>query len=184
MKLYIMRHCDRDLNNCSFESPLIDKGHINAMDCCNIMFKNNITKIYSSPFLRTIQTSHYYSFKKKIPINIDYSLAEFINIKDKNLMSSINNYQIPYTWYKIYNINTDEMIYNVFNNNENINDCINRLIIFIDFIKKKYSNTDENILLVTHMSIINILLAFENDSLSNLNIENFYPMGLITEINI
>ena len=45
MKLYIMRHCDRNLNNCSFESPLIDKGHLNAMDSCNIMIKNNITKI-------------------------------------------------------------------------------------------------------------------------------------------
>ena len=184
MKLYIMRHCDRNLNNCSFESPLIDKGHLNAMDSCNIMIKNNITKIYSSPFLRTIQTSHYYSSKKTIPINIDYSLAEFVNIKDKDLMASTNNYQIPDTWYKMYNIKTDKMIHNVFNNNESIDDCIGRLIIFIDFIKKKYANTDENILLVTHMSIVNILLAFESNNLSNLDIGKSYPMGLITEINI
>ena len=46
MKLYIMRHCDRDLNNCSFEIPLIDKGHLNAMDCCSILIKNHITTIY------------------------------------------------------------------------------------------------------------------------------------------
>lgn len=184
MKLYIMRHCDRDLNNCSFESPLIDKGHLNAMDCCSIMIKNNITTIYSSPFLRTIQTCHYYSSKKTIPINIDYSLAEFISMKHKNLMYSINDYKIPDNWYKMFNITTDKMIHNVFNNNETIDECVSRLIIFIDFIKKKYLNTDENILLVTHMSIVNILLAFESNSLSNLNIEKFYPMGLITEINI
>ena len=184
MKLYIMRHCDRDLNNCSFESPLIDKGHLNAMDCCSIMIKNNITTIYSSPFLRTIQTSHYYSSKKTISINIDYSLAEYVDINDKHLMYSINNYKISSEWYIKYNIKTDKMIHNVFNNNESVEECINRLIIFIDFIKKKYSNTNENILLVTHQSIVNILLAFENNNLSNINIGKSYPMGLITEINI
>ncbi len=103
---------------------------------------------------------------------------------DKHLMKSLNNYDIPYKWYKLYNIKAKNMICNTFNNDESINDCISRIIIFIDFIKKKYANTNENILLVTHMSILNVLLAFENDSLSNLNIENFYPMGLITEINI
>ena len=34
------------------------------------------------------------------------------------------------------------------------------------------------------MSIVNILLAFESNSLSNLDIEKPYPMGLITQINI
>lgn len=105
-------------------------------------------------------------------------------MKHKNLMYSINDYKIPDNWYKMFNITTDKMIHNVFNNNETIDECVSRLIIFIDFIKKKYLNTDENILLVTHMSIVNILLAFESNSLSNLNIEKFYPMGLITEINI
>ena len=176
MKLYIMRHCDRDLNNCSFESPLIDKGHLNAMDCCSIMIKNNITTIYCSPFLRTIQTSHYYSSKNAIPINIDYSLAEYVDINDKHLMYSINNYKIPLEWYRKYNIKTDSMIHSTFNNYETICDCINRVTVFIDFIKKKYSNTNENILLVTHKSIVN--------TLSNFNIDKPYRMGLITEINI
>ena len=91
MKLYIMRHCERDINNCSFESPLINIGHINAQQLCNTMNLFNITKIFSSPFLRTIQTGHYYSNEKKIPIYIDYSLCEFIDIHDKHLMYSLNN---------------------------------------------------------------------------------------------
>jgi broad specificity phosphatase PhoE len=184
MKIYVMRHCERDLYNCTFESPLIDKGHLNAMDSCNIMIKNNITKIYSSPFLRTIQTGHYYSIKKNIPINIDYSLAEYIETHNKHLMYSINNYKIPLDWYKKYNIKTNNMIHNIFNNNDTINDTVNRLITFINYIKKKYTNTNENILLITHMSIVNILLALNNNSLSNFDISKSYPMGLITEINI
>ena len=88
MKLYIMRHCERDINNCSFESPLIDIGHINAEQTCNTMESYNITKIFSSPFLRTIQTSHYYSKEHNIPINIDYSLCEFVDTHDKHKMYS------------------------------------------------------------------------------------------------
>ena len=103
MKLYIMRHCERDINNCSFESPLIDIGHINAQQLCNTMNLFNITKIFSSPFLRTIQTSHYYSKEKKIPIHIDYSLCEFVDIYDKHLMYSLNNYKICEEWRKTYN---------------------------------------------------------------------------------
>ena len=179
-----MRHCERTLDDCSFESPLLDKGHINAMESCNIMMKLNITQLYSSPFLRTIQTSHYYSVKKNIPINIDYSLSEFVDKHDKHLMKSLNNYDIPYKWYKLYNIKAKNMICNTFNNDESINDCISRIIIFIDFIKKKYANTNENILLVTHMSILNVLLALSTNNLSNFNIDKPYPMGLITQLNI
>lgn len=183
-----MRHCQRNLHNYSFETSLTDVGHIQAIESCNIMFKYNITQIYSSPFLRTIQTSNYYSKKYNIPINIDYSLAEFVDQHEKHLMTSINNYKIPSIWYKQYNINKniDNMIYNIFNINETINDSVNRVILFIKFIKKKYINTNHNILLVTHMSIINILLAYQENTLSNINIniDKFYPMGLITEINI
>lgn len=178
-----MRHCERDINNCSFESPLLDVGHINAQQACNTMETYNITKIFSSPFLRTIQTSHYYSKEHNIPINIDYSLCEFVDSDDKHKMYSSNNYIIPYELKNTYNINTTHMIKNTFNNDETINMCITRVYEFLNNIKKQYEHTDENILLVTHMSIVNIILAITNFTLNdNLNIDKYYPMGLITKI--
>ena len=30
MKLYVMRHCERNMNDVSFESPLIYEGQMNA----------------------------------------------------------------------------------------------------------------------------------------------------------
>lgn len=183
MKLYIMRHCERDINNCSFESPLLDVGHINAEQICNTMESYNITKIFSSPFLRTIQTSHYYSKKHNIPINIDYSLCEFVDTDDKHKMYSSNNYIIPHEWKNTYNINTTNMIKNTFNNDENINMCITRIYEFLNHIENKYGKTNENILLVTHMSIVNIILAITNSILNDsFNIDKYYPMGLITKI--
>ena len=183
MKLYIMRHCERDINNCSFESPLIDIGHINAQQLCNTMNLFNITKIFSSPFLRTIQTSHYYSKEKKIPIYIDYSLCEFVDIHYKHLMYSFNNYKICDEWIKTYNIDTNNMLYDKFDNSESSNACITRIYNFLNYIENNYSNTDENILLVTHMSIVNTILAITNKTLDeNFNIDKYYPMGLITKI--
>ena len=178
-----MRHCERDINNCSFESPLLDVGHINAEQICNTMESYNITKIFSSPFLRTIQTSHYYSKKHNIPINIDYSLCEFVDTDDKHKMYSSNNYIIPHEWKNTYNINTTNMIKNTFNNDENINMCITRIYEFLNHIENKYGKTNENILLVTHMSIVNIILAITNSILNDsFNIDKYYPMGLITKI--
>ena len=54
-----------------FESPLIYEGQMNAKNKYNELNKLNINTIYSSPFLRTIQTGDFYSKMKNIPINID-----------------------------------------------------------------------------------------------------------------
>ena len=183
MKLYIMRHCERDIQNCSFESPLIDIGHINAVELCKSMNSFNITKVFSSPFLRTIQTSHYYSKEKKIPINIDYSLCEYVDTHEKHLMYSLNNYKIYDEWRKTYNIDTSNMFYDKFDNGECINRCISRIYRFLNYIENNYGNSEENILLVTHMSVVNVILAISNQKLKEgFDIDKYYPMGLITKV--
>lgn len=182
MKLYVMRHCERDMNNCSFESPLIDVGHIKAQHLCDTIESFKITTLISSPFLRTIQTGHYYSKKKNIPIYIDYSLCEFLNINKSDMYSS-NNYIIPYEWKNTYNIDKTIMIKNDYNINENFKMCVERVYNFLEYIKKKYNDTDENILLITHMSIVNIIIAITRNNLNErFNISKYYPMGLITKI--
>ena len=39
MRLYVMRHCERNLDNCSFESPLLPNGHYNAKNLFGNMNK-------------------------------------------------------------------------------------------------------------------------------------------------
>lgn len=186
MKIYVMRHCERNLNNCSFESPLIQKGFYNAKNLYNNMNNKKIDTIYSSPFLRTIQTGDFYSKMKEIPINIDYSIAEYVLPCDRFQMYSINNYIIPEIWKKNFNINMLNMIHNNYDKNETIGDCVYRVYKFIDYIKNKYKDTDKNILIITHMSIVNIILGLITNTINynNLSIDKYYPMGLITEINL
>ena len=78
------------------------------------------------------------------------------------------------------------MLLDKYNINEEINDCINRLYNFLTNIIEEHKYTKKNILLVTHMSIVNVILGLMEN---NINIETFdmdkpYPMGLITELNI
>ena len=186
MRLFVMRHCERNVLDCSFESPLLPIGINNAKNLYSQMNFINIDTIYSSPFLRTIQTVDFYSKIKNIPINIYYSLAEFVLPKDKYRMKSIYNYEIPISWKKNFIIKTDNMLINRYNINELFNDCVKRIYNFLVYIIEKYKNTKKNILLVSHMSIVNIIIGLieNNINMETFNMDNPYPMGLITELNI
>ena len=85
MKLYILRHFERDLDNPSFESQLLKTGITNAFTKCEILKKIEINLIFSSPFLRCIQSVDFFSKTNNKIINIDYSLCEYFeNSNNKN----------------------------------------------------------------------------------------------------
>ena len=187
MKLYVMRHCERNMNDISFESRLVYEGHMNAKKKYNEMNKKKINVIYSSPFLRTIQTGDFYSKMKEISINVDYSIAEYVGKTAKINMFSVNNYEIPDTWKKNFNLDLHYMFHNKYDKDESVQDAIFRVFRFLLHLKEKYSSTDKNILLITHMSIVNIILGFKTsfNNIGDINeyLEKFYPMGVISEVD-
>ena len=119
-----MRHCDRNMNDVSFESPLVYEGHMNAKRKYCEMNKKKIDVIYSSPFLRTIQTGDFYSKMKDIPINVDYSIAEYVGKEDKMNMYSVNNYEVSDIWKKNFNLEMNYMFHNKYNKDESVRDAI------------------------------------------------------------
>lgn len=185
-----MRHCERDLDDCSFESTLLPEGVIHSKQLCKYMNKLDITLLYSSPFLRAIQTLEPYSLEKNLDINIDYSLAEYVDTNDKHLMSSVNNYIIPNEWRLKYNILQYNSVSNTYNVDESLINLFGRLLYFMSKIIEKYKNSDVNILLSTHMSIVNVLIFYYNEKktynndIKTFNVDEYYPMGKITELNI
>ena len=181
MKLYILRHFERDLDNPSFETQLLKTGITNAITKSEILKKIDINLIFSSPFVRCIQSVDFFSKTNNKIINIDYSLCEFLLENDKNKMSSIYNYTIPDNWYTNYNINKNyNKLLNIYNVNETLYDCIQRIEKIYNFLIKEYKNTNENILIITHMSIVNIFLHIKDQK--KLKIDNYYKMGKITQI--
>ena len=75
MKIYILRHEDRT-QDCSFFSPLTSLGLNNAINLINYLDTCNINIIFSSPFIRTLQTIHPYSTKYNFKIHVEYGLSE------------------------------------------------------------------------------------------------------------
>ena len=180
MKLYILRHFQRDINNASFKSELIKEGINQAINKSFILKNLDINMIFSSPFIRCIQSVDYYSKINNIDINIDYSLSEFFHINEKKIYIN-DDYNIPEDWFRKFNIKNEYSILNKYNINETSNDVIERVHTFIKEIINKYKNTDKNIILVTHMTIVNIILYYFNkihygDNIS-INFEAKYDMG-------
>ena len=80
MKIYILRHEDRGKETTIY-TPLTPKGIDNSEKLIDIFKKEGIDLIFSSPFIRTLQTVYPYSKDKNIKINLEYSLCE-IHHKD------------------------------------------------------------------------------------------------------
>ena len=64
-----------------------------------------------------------------------------------------------------------------------------RVLDFMNDIVEKYKDENKNILISTHMSIVNVLIFYYNMGKcsqvdENFDADKYYPMGEITELNI
>tara|TARA_B100001094_G_C18168406_1_gene793596 strand:+ start:79 stop:627 length:549 start_codon:yes stop_codon:yes gene_type:complete len=169
MKLFLLRHQIRGPEQ-TFYSPLLIDGLYNSNKLKYILENLNINFIFSSPFIRCLQTVKPYCLLCNLNVNKEIGLYESIDfsIFDKD------NYKIDITENdkefsiinKNYNsyINLDEI------EPENIG---SRILKFKKYLLDKYMNTDYNILLVSHQTPINYFL--ERDDIR-------FPMGTLYEV--
>lgn len=154
MKIILLRHEERGYD-VGFYSNLTDNGIIQS---CKLPYKlkTNIDVIFSSPFLRTLQTIYPYSINKIKKINIEYGLYEYIH----------NPYFLLNQWYYTTNDIADNSLKSIINNNylsivnkddffilENESNLEKRLIKFFDYLKSNYN--DKTVLIVSHKGVIN-----------------------------
>ena len=176
MKIYILRHEDRT-QDCSFFSPLTLKGLENSKKLIDLLEKCNINVIFSSPFIRTLQTVYPYSKDKNIKINLEYSLCEIhhedlIPIKAHGMylpeyIAELFHYNSEYkTLMKPTEITFPEKEHHV----------VIRTKRFLRNILNNYINTDANILIVTHQIVCLSILKIINPEIQN------YEKGHLTKI--
>lgn len=187
MKIYILRHEDSTMDS-TFFSPLTKKGLKNALSLMSLLRDKNIKTIYSSPFIRALQTVYPYSDKYKIPINLEYSLIEFQH-----------NDIIPKS---SYSVRLPEYIANDFNSKKNyksefepedicfpekIGDVKKRVKKFISNLIRNYHNRDINILIITHQLPCNIISMLSHKHSADSSdkkylIDTNYPTGGLSKI--
>ena len=188
MKLYILRHEDRT-QDATFFSPLTLLGLENSEKISEYLIQNkiNFTQIYSSPFVRTLQTINPYCKEKNIKIKLEYGLAEI----QSNKLIPCNSFQVRLPEYMAEIFNYDSKYKSIiepehFEYPENEKHVSKRIKIVLSNIIEKYGNTNENILFVTHGAICNEIMKIIYKSYSLIKpkkeIINKYPIGSLTLI--
>ena len=183
MKIYFLRHEHRNKNDVLFRSELNAEGKILA----NGMLKNylnflNIDKIYCSPFIRAIQTVTPYIKEYKVfqKINLDYSIAEYIEhprFADKENQ----NFHLKEEDYFTFPIDKNYESLSkpdILHYKETPEELEQRVMIFVDKIKKMYKNTDQTLLICSHRSVLNVLINCFHGS--KRHIEDNINMGVVT----
>ena len=155
MKFYLLRHEEREYD-AGFFSHLTDNGIINACVLPHKLKNLNIDVIFTSPFLRTLQTIYPYAKNYDKKVNVEYGLYEYLHspyfllgnwyftiddINDTDL-KSIVNYE--------YKSNGDKNDFIVLEDEANLE---RRVIKFFNHLKTNYN--DKTILIVSHMGVIN-----------------------------
>ena len=177
MKLYILRHEDRT-QDCSFFSPLTKLGLDNSIKLISLLKNEKIDIIYSSPYIRTLQTIYPYSIKNNLKINLEYGLGE---IQHQDIIAKKSTgLHIPEYIAQTFNYNSkyksiikpDEIKYP-----ETLNDIDLRIKQLLKIILNNYFHTDHNILLVTHQSLCTFIAKIHD---KKYNID--YRKGLLCKV--
>jgi len=185
MKIYILNHEDAT-QDATFFSPLTEQGLENSIKLIEELEKIKITHIYSSPYIRTLQTIYPYSKKHKLKIKLEYALGE---INHENIIPK-NSYQVRLPEYIAEKFNY-ELNYNEkfspeeISYPENEKKVYKRVRDILKYIITIHSSRNDNVILVTHQivckQILKIVKKFgvlkpkDEDLIS-------YPKGGLTEV--
>jgi broad specificity phosphatase PhoE len=156
MNLVLLRHEER------YESPLFftsltEKGLINSEKLVHEINKIKLDVIYSSPFLRTIQTIRPYCLYSSKKIRVDYCLYEYIHANE----FTKNNYKHHVTELEpqIYKDIIDDycpiLQPEELNYKENEDMIKERVYNFIKIIEQRHIG--KTVLIVSHMSTLNMI---------------------------
>lgn len=183
MKIYFLRHEHRNPHDILFRSELNAEGKaLSATLLQNFLNFLNINDIYCSPFIRAMQTVTPYinEYNPKMKINVEYSISECIHHdRFKNVENQVFDLKpedyLRYPINRDYNTLLDKSILYY---KETESDLIRRLMPFSMYIKRKYKDTNKNILICSHMSTINILInCFYNTKRS---MDSDYEVGKVS----
>jgi len=184
MKIYILRHEDRTMD-ASFFAPLTKEGLDNAIKIIKILKEHDINKIYSSPFIRTLQTIYPYAKDTNKKINLEYSLSE---IQHPHIIP-MKSYQVSLPQYIAESFNYNPKYSSVMDPidhsyPEDEKSVEKRVKKFISRILNDQINSESNIIIVTHQIICNLILKIVNRNNRNIHIDVTYnyPRGALTKV--
>ena len=184
MKLYILRHEDRTQDATMF-SPLTAEGLKNSVRLIDILKDLEIDIVYSSPYIRTLQTVHPFVKDRNKKINLEYGLCE---IQHPSLIPE-NSYTVSLPIYIAESFNYNPKYKSTLepeNNKypENEQDVTARVKKCLSKIMNEHLHTRNNVLIVTHQVVCNAILKIVNKDVNIGAIEYIskYPKGAVSRV--
>ena len=158
MKLILLRHEKRNLLQQSFFTPLTEDGMRDRFNLVNPLSNENIDFIYSSPYLRTLETVLPTADYLEKPIQIEYGLYEYLH---NPFYTSLNWYhtvdelfgEYPYIQRYINDDYKSVVSIKDFYVLEDERNLENRIIKMMNEIIPRHRN--DTVLLVSHQAVIN-----------------------------
>ena len=182
MKIYFLRHEEREKNDVLFRSTLNERGRERANESLkNFLGFLKPDEIYCSPFIRAMQTITPYmkDYRKVDTFNVEYGIAETIH---HQLFSNKFNQDFKHNEndYLMFPINRsyksifppDQLKY--FEDESKLRE---RVKIFARHLVRNGFNTEKNILVCSHRSTLNMLINVLHNQ--NRKLEEEINMGKV-----
>lgn len=162
MRVYVLRHERRSPYEASFDTPLTEEGKRRAKESVvGKLEEIDPTHVYSSPFLRVLQTIEPYLKKTHKQnadaprVKVEYSLYEYPNPEPYPYVSFV-----PEGWERQFYLDPH---YQSFMTPEELKewgfvDLHRRTARFLKHLIEKYGNSDETILLASHRFVAHSLM--------------------------
>lgn len=146
--MYLLRHEERNTNDISFDAPLTDHGLNKARtEVCDTLASLHIDIIYCSPYLRTLQTIEPFCQKNGRTVNLDWSIAEVMPATAKYYAQFETIVNAHYRSFTPYQVDTNGP------HQPHFELLVEQVAPFLDSL-----DSSKNILLVTHMPIMNVIM--------------------------
>ena len=174
MKIYILRHEDYTMDSTMF-SPLTKDGLDRSVKLIKVLKKEEIDRIYSSPFIRALQTIYPYAKKTNMVINAEYSLSEIqhpLLIPEKSHQVTLPQYIAEsFNCSKEYTSIIVPTDYSYPEDDKKVEQRVKKFMtkLVTDMLDSKY-----NIVIVTHQLICNIIIQLATKSNKNVKIDSTY----------
>jgi len=168
------------MEDSTFNTELTPEGKESARTSLKrLLLTLDIKKVFCSPFIRCQQTIHPFIVRTDLKVNVENCLQEvywdpkFLDNPNSELNSEQKDfYNVDYSYNSLLPPNT--LSYP----EDNIS-VRKRVKLFTDFLKNK--DYSDNILVCSHMGIVNVLLSQMSQSI-NRSANDFYDMGKVSKI--
>lgn len=161
MKIFFARHGEsqanvlREISNRGLKHPLTQTGRDQALSLANRLQRWSITRIYSSPLLRAIETSVIVASS----LDVEYEIQDALREYDVGILEGRADTEAWATWQNLFdNWTNQQQQKQKIDCGEGFDEVKNRFFPFIENLVGRFRNTDANLLCIAHGGLYTMML--------------------------